>query len=77
MERLSFVATAWRGGRLKDLWKKKGSPHDCDMSRGLLLSDHSAKVLTGLLKEGVDDTYCKYVPTEQCGCITGRSASFA
>ena len=29
--------TQWQGGDIVNAWKKKGSIHDCDSSRGLLL----------------------------------------
>jgi len=72
-----YVAQSWRGGRIKDLWKGKGTARDCNNSRGLLLSDHSGKVFTGLLQAEVNDTYHAYIGPDQHGCATGHGTEFA
>ena len=68
---------AWRGGRLVRLWKRKGSTLVCDHFRGLLLSDHVSKVITGLLQERIKRAYLDYIPREQFGCAEGRSTAHA
>lgn len=35
----------WKGGRLKDVHKRKGDPQVCTNSRGVLIADHSWKGL--------------------------------
>ena len=42
---------AWKGGRLVDLWKRKGDARECENSRGLLISDHLAKSTVDIFKE--------------------------
>ena len=75
--RSGYVAQTWRGGRIKDLWKAKGSAKDCNNSRGLLLADHAGKVLTGLLQNEVDETYRAYIGPDQHGCAAGHGTEFA
>ena len=72
-----YVAQSWRGGKIKDLWKAKGTAKDCNNSRGLLLSDHSGKVLTGLLQADVDAAYHSYIGPDQHGCAAGHGTEFA
>ena len=43
----------------------------------MLLSDHSGKVLTGLLQAEVNDTYHAYIGPDQHGCATGHGTEFA
>eukprot|EP00973_Karenia_brevis_P039530 5456815-Karenia_brevis.AAC.1 len=57
MARIRYVAKQWRGGRIVDLWKGKGSTTVASNSRGLLLSDHAAKVFTGLCFEEAEPVY--------------------
>ena len=72
-----YAPAQWRGGRIVDLFKGKGSPSDADNSRGLLISDHSGKVLTGLLRDHVDELCSRYVPNEQFGGAKKRCTTFA
>eukprot|EP00973_Karenia_brevis_P087388 12115484-Karenia_brevis.AAC.1 len=77
MCRAAYVALDWRGGRLADLWKAKGSAKDCNNSRGLLLADHAVKVLTGLVQNDVADIYNEYIGPDQHGCAQGHGTEFA
>jgi hypothetical protein len=72
-----YIPAHWRGGRLANLWKKKGSPACCDDNRGLLVSDHSAKIVSSLMKERMENDYNAYVGDEQFGCTSGRGTAFA
>eukprot|EP00973_Karenia_brevis_P072406 10056251-Karenia_brevis.AAC.1 len=47
------------------------------MSRGLLLSDHSSKILTGLIKSKTEAPYTEYVGHDQHGCVPRRGTEFA
>ena len=67
----------WRGGRIVDLFKGKGNPSDTDNSRGLLISDHTGKVFTGLLKDHIDEQCFRYLPNEQFGGTKHRGTTFA
>ena len=48
-----------------------------DNSRGLLLSDHDAKILTGIVQIDVYPQYHTYIPDEQFGAAKHRGADFA
>eukprot|EP00973_Karenia_brevis_P043162 5978411-Karenia_brevis.AAC.1 len=72
-----YVAKDWRGGRISDRWKSKGCAKDCNNSRGLLLADHSMKVLTGLLQNEIEEPYKAYVGPDQHGCNGGHGTDFA
>ena len=75
--RLSYAPASWRGGRIIDLYKGKGDPQITDNSRGLLISDHSSKVFTGLLENRFEAQYMQCIPEEQFGCASGRGTIFA
>ena len=70
------IPHAWKGGRLATAWKMKGLPDICDNHRGLLLGDHSGKVMTSLLKDQLDEPYLKALPNAQSGCVRNRSTPF-
>eukprot|EP00973_Karenia_brevis_P070924 9857279-Karenia_brevis.AAC.1 len=72
-----YAPLAWRGGRIQDLFKNKGSQMECNNSRGLLISDHLAKSFTTILKDASRDQYESFVHEEQCGCIRKRGTEFA
>ena len=72
-----YVPIGWRGGGLSVLWKGKGATSDCNNSKGLLISDHSSKVFTGLLKNNIDDTYKDWVGVTQNGCVKERGTTSA
>ena len=72
-----YAPLQWRGGRIQDVFKQKGSPSDCNNSRGLLISDHIGKAFTSILKEQARPTYEAAVHEEQCGCISHRGTEFA
>eukprot|EP00973_Karenia_brevis_P009038 1223358-Karenia_brevis.AAC.1 len=59
------VPLDFRGGRLVDVWKRKGDQEVCDNSRGLLISNHISQVLTTLIKDHIADTYESYVSPVQ------------
>ncbi|CAK0907837.1 unnamed protein product [Prorocentrum cordatum] len=67
----------WHGGEIVSVWKKKGSVHECDDHRGLLLSDHAGKALTGMLKRSIEDVYTAKMPINQHGAVAGRGTDFA
>jgi DNA-directed RNA polymerase subunit RPC12/RpoP len=68
---------AWTGGRIVDIYKRKGSPSDCDMSRGILLADHLSKGFCNLMAPYINPHYNKHMPTEQFGAVSGRGTDFA
>ena len=72
MAALHYVAAQWRGGKLIPVWKGKGDYATANHSRGLMVSDHSGKVLTGLLLKDIYSKYEDYVGTEQFGCTAKR-----
>ena len=47
------VPVKWKGGRMVDVWKKKGNAADCNSSRGILISDHMAKSFVDILKQQI------------------------
>ena len=72
-----YVPVRWRGGRIAALFKGKGDPRNTDSFRGLLLSDHSVKVLTGILQCEVSGAYESFLHVEQFGGFAGRGTAFA
>ena len=62
--RLMHAPVKWRGGRIISCYKSKGDIEITANSRGLLLSDHLAKTLTGALQGMVDDGYTSFIPDE-------------
>jgi hypothetical protein len=75
--RHGYIPIAWRGGRLVVLYKGKGSPRSTDSYRGLLVSDHLAKVLTSLLQCHLNDSYAKQVGEAQFGAVAARGTTVA
>ena len=75
--RLDGFPSRWRGGRIIDLWKRKGNADICDNSRGLLLSDHSSKAFVGQLKHFLEPSYHANMPEDQFGATAGRGTDFA
>ena len=74
---MQYAPARWRGGKLKELWKRKGSSQICDQYRGLLLADHASKVFTGTIKTRVQDDIVKSFPKEQYGGTIGGGTLFA
>ena len=70
-------SVAWKGGRLKELWKRKGDARDCENSRGLLISDHLAKATIDIVKNGCVDQLCGSLPLEQLGGVAGGGTDLA
>ena len=68
---------AWTGGRINDIFKGKGSRSECDMSRGILLSDHLSKGFCNLLATHINPAYNANMPTEQFGATVGRGTDVA
>ena len=68
---------AWKGGRLVDLWKKKGDARVCGNSRGLLISDEMSKCTVGMLKDMCVAPMCKHMPVEQFGGVPGGGTDLA
>ena len=63
---LTHAPRLWRGGATTD-----------GNIRRLLLSDHSSKVFTGLLRDDSGDSYDNYVPKSQFGSTRHRGTAFA
>ena len=66
-----------KGGRITDVYKRKGSKSDCDNSRGILLSCHLFKILFGIIMQQVNLTYCAFMPCTQFGAVEKRGSDFA
>ena len=67
----------WSGGRIVDVHKRKGSKHDCDCSRGILLANHSGKALCRLLADHLRPTYDQHMPKDQYGAVSCLSTDLA
>ena len=67
----------FRGGRLREVWKRKGDPQICANSRGLIISHELSKIFTGTLQAELTPTYNKFLPETQCGAVAGRGTDFA
>ena len=65
------------GGRLVDIYKRKGDPSVCDHSRGILLSSHASKGLANILYDEIAPLYNKHMPDCQHGAVTGKGTDFA
>ena len=72
-----YVPVAMRGGKISELYKGKGDSKDTNNYRGLLLSDHQTKILTGILQDEVSDAYYSYIHAEQFGAAKKRGTDFA
>ena len=72
-----YVPLSWRGGRIVALFKGKGDSKATDSYRGLLLSDHSLKVLAGILQDELAPAYRSFLHLEQFGGVSGRGTGFA
>ena len=72
-----YVPVAWRGGKLVLLYKGKGFPQEVGSCRGLLVSNHVAKVLTFLAQQHLNDAYVKQVGGNQFGAVARRGTSLA
>ena len=68
---------AWKGGRLVDLWKRKGDSRECENSRGLLISDHLAKATVDIFKEECAAKVHENLPEEQLGGVSGGGTDLA
>ena len=75
--RRGAVPVQFRGGRLQDIWKTKGSPQICSHSRGLLIADELGKIFTGILQVALTPAYVSYMPDMQCGAVPARGAYYA
>ena len=71
------VPIDFRGGKLKEVWKRKGDPQVCPNSRGLLVSDELSKIFTGSLQAELKHTYEQFVSETQCGAVAKRGSDFA
>ena len=67
----------WKGGRLVDLYKKKGDASVCSNSRGLLISDHLSKAFVAKLLDSSKDEISYTVPEDQYGGVPGGGTDFA
>ena len=57
-----YVPVNWKGGRIATLFKGKGDPAVCGHSRGLLVLDHMAKILSDLLSPFIAPLYYHNMP---------------
>jgi len=71
------VPVRWKGGRLIDLYKKKGDPALCSQSRGLLISDHLSKCFVGKLRDSASVELRASVPADQFGGCAGGGTDYA
>ena len=71
------VPLSWRGGRVANLFKGKGAATLTDNYRGLLISDHASKVLTGALQEEITPKYQRFVGFDQHGGAPGLGTAEA
>ncbi|CAK0824310.1 unnamed protein product [Prorocentrum cordatum] len=71
------VPLVWRGGKLVVIYKGKGMATDPDNYRGILVSDHLAKILTSLLQAHLNATYEKAVGVSQYGAVKHRGTAMA
>lgn len=67
----------WTGGRIVDVYKRKGDPAVSDSSRGVLLATHASKGFANILAEEVDPLYEKNMPECQNGAVASRGTDFA
>ena len=67
----------WAGGRIVDIYKRKGSPVICDSSRGILLSSHASKGLANILADEVEPCYNRHLPECQHGAVAGKGTDLA
>ena len=63
-ERIPF---AWKGGRLVELYKRKGVTSECKSFRGLLVADHAAKAFIGKLGDRAKAKVEGALPEDQYG----------
>ena len=70
------VPVQWKGGRLVDLYKKKGDASECCNSRGLLVSDHLAQAYIGKLRDSAKDELRSTVPEDQFGGCSGGGTDY-
>ena len=75
--RAERVPLPWRGGRVVNLFKGKGSSTKADNFRGLLVSDHAGKVLTGALQKEITPAYQRFVGYDQYGGVPGLGTAQA
>ena len=66
----------WKGGRIADLFKGKGSATVCDDSRGLLIGDHCGKAFVSLLKDDLEPLYQASIPNTQFGAVAGGGTDY-
>ncbi|CAK0815072.1 unnamed protein product, partial [Prorocentrum cordatum] len=69
--------TLMKGGRMQDLWKRKGERTDTANSRGLLIQTHAGKVHGATLKDAIEPHCPRAVADTQCGAIAGRGTAAA
>jgi len=67
----------WAGGRIVDVFKRKGDATECDSSRGILLASHASKGLSNILAADVEPQYNENMPECQNGAVAGRGSDFA
>ena len=68
---------AWKGGRLCDLYKKKGDPSVCKSHRGLTIMDHLANCFIDILKCEIQGPVNSALPVDQHGGVKGSGTDVA
>ena len=68
---------AWTGGKIVDVYKRKGDAAECDASHGILLSDHISKGLCRILADHIFPAYKDNMPADQFGATSGRGTDMA
>ena len=71
------VPATLKGGRLQEIWKRKGCAAECKNYRGILVADGISKVVTGMMQQHINPLYAKTVPKMQCGAVAQRGTDFA
>ena len=66
-----------KGGRMQEVWKRKGLRADTKNSRGILVQSHVGKIHGGLLKSELEPSYATAVSETQCGAVKGRGTATA
>ncbi|CAK0802742.1 unnamed protein product, partial [Prorocentrum cordatum] len=69
--------TSWTGGRMQNVYKKKGPREERDEPRGIVLEDHAAKGFQQHLSGLVTPMYNAHTPESQHGALAGRGTDLA
>ena len=75
--RAGRAALAIKGGRIQDVWKRKGDKRVTKNSRGLLIQPFAGKVHGTMLKDDLEDPYVAPVSRYQFGAVKRRGSDLA